>query len=750
MAPRPSKKQKISHCCSWLLYLVVGQLLVYSCVIDVNAQPTRIEGQAVEETTPSALVNHPQRKDFDIDYQNIGSGELYLQSESGTQQALLLTSDYQVDVTALMARINLTQTFSNQSDEWVEGRYVFPLTEGVAVDKMKMIIGERVIVSEIKERNKAKQMYRQAKKNGKKAALLEQERPNLFTTTVANIPPKESITIQISYLTPVPLTDHVFSLRLPLTITPRYIPLPVNDPYQTKMTEQISAQIESELIIKDNQKITATDDFGWSVNTVDVPDANRITPRQQATSQGQQASITVTLNTGLPLDHVKSLYHPINHVEQKISLTKGQIAMDRDFVLQWTIKDEHLPKAAFFTETRDNYQYGFVLLNPPKLPILGHNLAKEMIYIIDTSGSMGGIAIRQAKRALAFAVNQLSVNDIFNVIAFNSEHSELFSRAKKANRGNVSTALNWINKLRASGGTEMLPALDLALDNTDSRGYLKQVVFITDGSVGNENQLFQLIRTKLGKARLHTVGIGSAPNSHFMELAAEHGRGSYSYIGDVSDVNQQMSELFNRISQPLLTDVEVQWPTPNVELLPNKIPDLYAGQPLIISARWPLSRNSTSNKIQVNGQLSNQTWQQSLLSEQAKPMSGVATWWARLKLKYLGYQLLELSDETERSQLVRQITEFAIQQNLLTKYTSFVAVEQQASRKVAQHLRKQSLANAMPKGSQQVIPFAKTSTIASRQFKVGMLLLSLLACGYVFRMLLNLYQQHARVIRRKR
>ncbi|WOH37254.1 marine proteobacterial sortase target protein [Thalassotalea fonticola] len=713
MTPKPSFKFYLTSSALWFTYLVVGFMLVSSFIVYAN-------------TTPNSSPSSTQYSEK-IDYNAVESGSLFLKSEQGIAHSLVTESDYNVDVNAMMARVVLTQSFINTSTDWVEGIYVFPLTEGAAVDDMEMWIGERFIKAEIQERKQAKKTYEKAKKAGKKASLVEQERPNMFTTSVANIPPGEEIKIKISYLQQVPLLANTFSLRLPLTITPRYIPQEFSEAKLNYEHEQTAKQLKQQ-----TKPIDINQGVGWSVNTFTVPDASRITPFQVPEHLGQQASITVNLNIGLPLAGVNSDYHQINHSASnqthKISLTNTSVTMNRDFVLNWTIKESARPQAAYFKESKQGYDYGLFMITPPTAPQTSITIAKEMIYIIDTSGSMGGVAIEQAKQALDFAVKQLSPMDKFNIIEFNSTFTTLFNHSKLANSDAVNAGVHWVNNLKANGGTEMVAALKAATGEQSESGYIRQIVFITDGSVGNEAQLFRIIKTNLYDSRLHTVGIGSAPNSHFMERAAELGRGSFSYIGNVGEVQQKMSELFNRIAQPMLTDINISWPSEQVELLPSKIPDLYATEPLIISARWPSGSllNNTA-EMTVSGEINQQLWLQDMPVNNAMQQSGIATWWARQKIKHLTYELYDSNDKVEQQEYINKITNIAIKNRLLSKYTSFVAVEKTPSRKLADILKKRPVPNAMPKGSTQKIPLAQTATNANALFKVGLLMILITA-----------------------
>ena len=543
-----------------------------------------------------------------INYNEVTSGSLYLKNNDGYAFQLAQNSEYRVEINGLMARVNVTQTFENNSDDWVEAVYVFPLAEKSAVDSMVMKIGERRIVGKIKEKKLAKKIYQQAKKSGKTASLVSQQRPNMFTSKVANIAPHQQVKVIISYLQTIDFNHNEFSVRLPLTITPRYIPK------SDKHIENYSAPEEEYANEFAEEKhvpmLSINSQHGWALNNISVPDANKITPPQTRTSASQQTSISVSINAGLPIETVHSKFHPIvqhkNDQEVQLVLVENTVPMDRDFELRWQLKKGVNPSAAFFKSSDERFDYGLLMLMPPKSNTR-KVIEKDITYIIDTSGSMGGVSIAQAKLALKYAVENLNENDNFNIIAFSDQSRPLFQQSESANKSNISWAVQWIAQLQAGGGTEMYSALNLALENKNESQRHQQVIFITDGAVGNEQALFSLIEDKLNDTRLHTVGIGSAPNGYFMAKSAEVGRGTYRYIGDINQVQQQMRQLFDDVNQTMLRNINIQWPSRDVEMFPARVPDLYAGSPVIISAKWP---KGTTGRISVSGELSDQAWQQ--------------------------------------------------------------------------------------------------------------------------------------------
>ena len=682
-------------------------------------------------------------------YQDISSGSLYFKNDDGYFPALTQNSDYQVNVNGLLARVHFTQTFKNSSNDFLEAVYVFPLIDDAAVDSMVMEIGERRIVGKIKEKQQALKLYNKAKQQGKKTSLVTQQRPNLFTTKLANIAPGETIKISISYLQSVTLKDETFSLRIPLTLTPRFIPAP----RQTGTFEKDQVNASNPLIT------TKIDSHGWAIANARVSDADEITPFQTRVNgieeQTQTVSLGIKLQTGLPLAQVVSLYHPIKQDSVNkpsisktqaseslfISLVAEKILLDQDFLLQWQLSQGNVPKAAFFTQdateqAQDDYHYGLLMVMPPKASN-AKSLDKEVVYIIDKSGSMGGVAMRQAKQALDTAIDLLTEKDSFNIIAFDNNTSSLFPQSKNVSASNKTWAKHWLSGINASGGTNMYPAIERALrqseDSEDKTSY-RQVVFITDGSVGNEDELLRLIDRDLSNTRLHTIGIGSAPNGYFMTQAAKVGRGTYRYIGSINEVKQQMTDLFSQISKPLMKNIKVIWPTSSVEMFPQQLPDLYAGEPLLISARWAKSINQPSPQlIKISGELAATTWQEQMIITEGgkqdnnvdKTMfdSSISQWWARKKIDHLTLLHRRSRSADESSELKSDITHLSLKHHLVSPYTSFIAIEEQVSRKADTPLTSKGIKNLMPKGSTQVVPLANTALGLAGYFYLSVLLI---------------------------
>jgi Ca-activated chloride channel homolog len=584
----------------------------------------------------------------------IRSGSLLVRTDKPGMflPAPALETDVSIRVTGIVARASVRQRFVNSAGDCVEGVYVFPLPENAAVDRMRVTIGQRVIEAEIRERVEAKKIYEQAKADGKKASLLEQERPNIFTASVASIGPGEEVEISIEYQETVRYDDGKFHLRFPMVVAPRYVPGP--------------AASESGARTYGAATAGTVDDAARIVPAVLRPGDPRVNP----------VRLQVELETGVRLRRLASATHtvaaaPIGDAVYSVAMASQAVAADRDFELEWEPEAGDRPRPAVFSENRDGQIFTLLVVLPPAAAAVPTaRLPRETIFIIDTSGSMYGASIEQARNALLFALDRLLPEDRFNVIEFNSVMHRLYGESRRALPGAVEEAKAWVGKLQANGGTEMLPALRAALEGADAGSDVRQVVFVTDGGVGNEEELFRYIRENLGRSRLFTVGIGSAPNSHFMTKAAEFGRGTFTYIGSPAEVGQKMGGLFRKLESPVLTDVRVEWEDAAVEAWPSKIPDLYAGEPLLVAAK--LSRPGGS--VVVSGERAGERWTERVPLRLSTDDSGVDRLWARRKISALMDRMTEGKDP-DRNAVKCEVTEVALRHHLVSNFTSLVAVD---------------------------------------------------------------------------
>jgi len=559
-----------------------------------------------------------------------------------------LKTDVKIKIDGMVASATVDQMFTNDGDMPIEAIYVFPLPEEAAVYEMQMLIGNRLIESEVKEKAEAKKIYTKAKKEGKRASLTEQERPNIFTNSVANIMPGDTIIVRLKYVDHVRYDNGVFSLRFPTVVGPRYIP---------------------------GEVITGYSGSGWSYDTDQVEDASRITPPilPDGVETGNSVSLSVDLNAGLDIESVQSITHTVDIKntgtgQRVISLSKGIEIPNRDFVLEYKIKQGHEPKAALFSTQNENDNYFMLMAVPNSGETDNDLLPKEMIYIIDISGSMKGASIKQAKSSLQTAISHLNERDHFNIIAFDQRYQTFSAHPVKADRDNKRLANMFIHNLDAQGGTEVLPALKEGMRQAQNSSAVSMIFLITDGSVGNETRILRAINTNLGNARLFPIGIGSAPNSFLLRKAAEQGRGTFTYISSPREVEEKMMSLLMKIDSPVLTSINLSIDG-EVDMVPKSVPDLFKGEPLLIFGK---SEDIKDKNVTLTGRTQEGilSLEMPIITDTSKDNPAISTLWARKKISGLMNEY-RLGDKSVKEDIVSM----AIDHHLITKFTSFVAVE---------------------------------------------------------------------------
>ncbi len=612
------------------------------------------------------------------------SGALLLRRDNDRfVEAPLVATDVDMTVSGPTARARVTQLFHNPTDGWVEAVYVYPLPDGGAVDTLKMVVGERIIIGDVMERKSAKVVYERAKAAGQKATLIEQERPNIFTNAVANIGPGESVLVQIEYQEPVHQSGSEFSLRIPLVVAPRYNPAPVVQTVDLDARGQGWGQ-------------------GWGQVSDPVPDRGRIAPPVLDPRNNppiNPVAITVRLQAGFPLGEVKSHHHAVTIEEagsdsRIIRLADKVVPADRDFELTWTSAAAAAPSVGLFREHVGDADYLLAFVTPPALADATQQpRPREIVFVIDNSGSMGGTSITQAKASLLYGLAHLKPGDHFNVIRFDHTMDVLFPDTVPADAAHLDRANAFVSALEAHGGTEMVPAMQAAL--TDRRdagdGTLRQVVFLTDGEIGNEQQLFDTIAAMRGRSRVFMVGIGSAPNSFLMTRAAEIGRGTYTHVGSVDQVETRMRALFDKLQNPVVTGLTAAY-SGEADMTPSAVPDLYRGEPIVLAARL----GSLAGTLEISGRIGDRPWQVRLPVAGAAEGQGLSKVWARRKIA--DAEVARTLHRATPEEADRRILALALDHHLVSRLTSLVAVDSTPSRPAGAHLTRAELPLNLPAG----------------------------------------------------
>lgn len=654
---------------------------------------TALVSAQTNERAPAINLNEVQR------------GSLLIEDEPGRESVAvpLVDTDVGMTIRGLIARVTVRQTFEHRGEKWVNGIYAFPLPELAAVDRLRMHVGERVIEGLIEERKKARRRFDEARREGKKASLVEQQRPNLFTTSVANIGPRETIVVEIEYQQTIDYRDGWFSLRFPMTIGVRYIP--------------------------GTSTVAGFDGGGWSFNTDLVPDASSVTPPVTSDGVGHSnpVRIQVDLDLGVPLAAIESPYHAVNSnsrssTRYQVELAAAEAVADRDFELRFRAAGTRQPQAAFFRQQAPTGDYGLLMVLPPDLKWSKSSAtARELVFVVDTSGSMHGTSIDQAREALRFGLSRLKPGDTFNIVQFNSTTHAFAPVALSATPQNLLRAEHYIGRLKADGGTEMANALEHVLDGSENHERLRQIVFMTDGSVGNEAHLFEIIDQRLGAARLFTVGIGSAPNAHFMREAASVGRGTYTYVGSITEVARRMSELFQKLEFPVLTGLGLHVDG-ELEYWPQPIGDLYVHEPLMVSLKL-----KDQSKIGITGRFRGKSWKTSVPISAGATATGLDVAWARQKIASLERSLARGAN---RDTVRAEITALGLRHHLVTAHTSLVAVDVTPSLPRGDSAEDGLVANKLPHGWRMTAPghrLPQTATPLALNLLLG--LVALLGAG---------------------
>ncbi|MBN1571050.1 MAG: marine proteobacterial sortase target protein [Acidobacteria bacterium] len=587
----------------------------------------------------------------------VGEGSLiYRLPDSSRYEFIpLLHTDVALDVRGLVAAATVTQQFANSGSIPLEAVYVFPLPHAAAVYDMEIRIGRRIIRSVIREREEAKHAYETARSEGKRAALLEQERPNIFTASIANIMPGDRIAVRMRYVEPLKWERGNMRLVFPMVVGPRYIP---------------------------GTSAIGKSGTGWSPDTDAVADASRITPpvRNPENRPGHDLSLSIDLDSGFSSTKIKSVSHAVKLSESAdgrlhVELERGATIPNKDLILQIDRGANSQPKTALFLSPEDSGETHFLLAAfPPTAPPVDR-VPVEMLYMIDVSGSMEGTSIAQAREALLQALDRLRPIDRFAILAFNSGYREFSPFPLQATAMNLEAARRFVNGLYADSGTEMLPALLHLMQKPAQPGYLHNIVLLTDGDLGNEEQIFSALHAKLGNTRLYTIAIGSAPNLFLATKMARLGRGTFTHISDPGEISERMTGLFEMLENPVLTDITLSFDGISVDsLYPQSVPDLFLNQPLLVYGRILRGR---AGRIHLNARAGNRSYEETIDFNVAKAKfhPGITTLWARQRVEDL-MDAWRHAEENEQANIRTAVIEHAIRYHLVTRFTSLIAIEE--------------------------------------------------------------------------
>ncbi|MBK7875504.1 MAG: VWA domain-containing protein [Planctomycetes bacterium] len=567
-------------------------------------------------------------------------------------------TDVVAEVTGALGDVVVTQRFGNPYASKIEAVYVFPLPENGAVRDFTLTVGQRVIRGIVREREEAERIYAAAKRAGKVAALLTEERPNVFTQRVANLEPGKRVDVTLRYLHGLRWVDGAFEFVFPMVVGPRY------DPRGTP--NGISA-------------VTAA--------TLGSSGAPHEVPYLRADERsGRDVSITVRVMSGLPLERVDSPTHAIRRGQQQPTdmafatyvLDERDRIPNKDFVLRLPPAGNG-PRAGLVVGGRGRERFFQLTLVPPADLASIPRAPIELVFVVDASGSMQGAPLETVKRALHAALGELREGDAFQLVRFSNEAVVAGRRPIEADARGVAAGHAWIERLQADGGTEVMSGVRAAFGLERDPERERVVCFLTDGFVSNEDEILRAIHAERGDARVFSFGVGSAPNRFLLEELATAGDGAAAWLRDDGDTARTMRRFLERVSHPALADVQLDFGRLAVrDVYPARVPDLLLGRAVIVTGRIEDADGLDGAGITVRGRAGGARREFAApvrVLESGAQKDALPWLWARARIAEFASRARLASSADERRACATEIKRTALEHGLLSAFTAFIAVD---------------------------------------------------------------------------
>jgi Ca-activated chloride channel family protein len=576
----------------------------------------------------------------------VGTGVLAARDKEGGFVAVPLKhTEVKAGITGYIATVGVEQEFTNPYAEKIEAVYVFPLPENAGVNEFVMTIGERHIRGIVRERAEAEKIYREARRQGYQASLMTQERPNIFTQSVANIEPGKEIDISIKYFHTLVYKEGWYEWVFPMVVGPRYNPW--------GSTEGVGA-VPNGAVGASGQKT----------------EVQYLAPGERS---GHDIGLTVDVNAGVKVEEMVSVNHQIQRRSdgeggEVVTLSAGDKLPNKDFVLRWRVAGEKV-KTGVFVQKDEGGKGGYftVLVVPPESLKGLPRRPVEMVFVVDTSGSMNGKPIAQAKSAVQAALGKMESRDTFQVVKFASGAEQMEPRPVPVNGSNLARAQQYVREMEGDGGTEMLKGINGALSFPHDEGRTRVVAFMTDGYIGNEVEILKALHGQLERSRVFSFGVGSSPNRYLLDAMARVGHGAAAYLSLNESAEPVMDAYFEQISHPALANIEVAFGGAKVtEVYPKVLPELFVGRPVILTGRYS---GAMPRSVTVRGVVGNEPVNFEVPAEAAEH-AGISTVWARAKITDLHDQAIYESKDVSG-----EVKAIALEYGLMSEVTSFVAVD---------------------------------------------------------------------------
>jgi Ca-activated chloride channel homolog len=606
---------------------------------ELIAEPIELTAEQVKQREDFIRAAHESVPDQADRSKGLSPYFFVFSKDASVDRLPLKSTSVRVDIAGVVARVQIEQVYENKGRNPLEAIYIFPASARAAVSAMRMTIGRRTIEAKIEKRQKARQEYEQARSRGQTAALLEQQRPNVFQMNVANILPGDSIKVEVDYSELLIPEDNVYEFVYPGVVGPRY---------SNVKADQVAA---SESWVK-----------------------NPYMPQGEVA--GYSFDMDVQLRSGIPIAKLSSPSHEIeaefpSPKSARLGFGKDTQGSDRDFVLHYTLAGDQIESGLLLYPGQEE-NFFLLMMEPPERVEPRAIVPREYIFIMDVSGSMRGFPIKTSKQLMRSLLGDLGRGDYFNLLLFAGGNSVLSKKSLGASQANIKRALNLIDHQRGGGGTEILPALERALNLPRIDGVARIIVIATDGYVRVEKETFELIRARLGDANLFTFGIGSSVNRFLIEGMARAGLGEPFVVMKRAEAKAKAEKFRQYVSSPIMQDITVDFEGFDVyDVEPQAMPDLFARRPLCLFGKY---RGEAQGLVVVKGQVPGEQLHGRLdvaEADRSKDNSALRLLWARQRISWLG-DLNKLESDDVR---IEQISDLGLKYKLMTDYTSFVAID---------------------------------------------------------------------------
>ncbi len=694
-----------------------------------DARPTELSAIARPADELWVIVKHDPNDDFrPATRANFSSNDPLARVSAGALAAEQKTADGATEfvpvplehtdvegsVLGFVASVNVRQRFHNPYDSKIEAVYVFPLPEDAAVSDFLMTVGDRTIRGVVREREEAERIYDAARSRGHVASLMTQERPNVFTQKVANIEPGKRIDIDITYFNTLSYVDGWFELSFPMVVGPRFNPgesrsIPAEtwpggaeDSYAEgrRSIAGVPDPVPAPSTLLPAPK-TPTPPLGSGIGAVargshgasgQATEIQYLAPDERS---GHDIALTFAIDPGVSIEEIESPTHRIAVTPGEGYATRVQLASEttipnKDFILRWRVAGDQ-PKAGLTLQrdedgTGGGGGYFAMMLIPPAEAESLERAPVEFIFVVDTSGSMSGEPIEQAKKAMLRALDSMRPGDAFQIVEFNNTASSFGPRTVPATPENIREAKRYVQRMRAGGGTMAVEGVRKAASfpaDPERPTRARFVTFMTDGFIGNETEIFREIDRTLGDARVFSFGVGSSPNRYLIDGMARIGRGAVAYLNPGDDGDRVMDFFFERVARPALTDIAIDWGSMNVgETYPSRVPDLYVGRPVVLVGRYEGSLDDTTVRVRGRamtgeGPATVET-RITVVPDEARTDGALKPVWARMKIADLARREALAQSPSDRGEFADMIRSTALAHGIMSAYTAFIAVDSAA------------------------------------------------------------------------